>query len=212
MRNKVVVIGASDHAAVVIDILETMEKFEIIGVTSDDTDKVSKKIRYPLLGTNDILKKIKKQGIQYAAIGVGGYRDNKSRKKIYIMLKELGFECTSNIHPSAIISRYSRIGEGCTIFPGVIINTGATIGNNVIVATGSTIDHDTIIHDHVLISAGVSIGGNDIIGEGTLVAIGATTISGINIGSECLIAAGSTVVNNLPDNTKVFGTPAREKK
>ena len=212
MKTKVVVIGAWDHAAVVIDILELMAKYEIIGITSDDPNRVSKKIQYPLLGTNDILVDLKKQGIQHAAIGIGGYRDNKSRKKIFLKLKKLGFKCTSNIHPSAIISRYSSIGEGCTIFPGVIINTGVIIGDNVIVATGSSIDHDTVIHNHVLISAGVNIGGNDIIGEETLVAIGATTISGITIGCNCLVAAGSTVICNVPDNTIVVGTPAREKK
>jgi sugar O-acyltransferase (sialic acid O-acetyltransferase NeuD family) len=212
MKTKVVVIGAGVHAAIVIDILELMEKYDIIGVTSDIPDNDNKKIQYPFLGTNDILKDLKNQGIWHAAIGIGGYRENNPRKKYFLKLKEMGFKCTSNIHPSAIISRYSTIGEGCTIFPGVIINTGVTIGNNVVLATGSSIDHDTIIHDHALISAGVNIGGNDIIGEGTLVAIGATVISGVTIGSNCLVAAGSTVINNIPDNAIVFGTPARERK
>jgi sugar O-acyltransferase (sialic acid O-acetyltransferase NeuD family) len=212
MKTKVVVIGAGAHAAIVIDILELMGKYEIIGVTSDIPERDNKKIQYPFLGTNDILKDLKTQGIYHAAIGIGGYQENNSRKRIFLQLKEMGFKCTSNIHPSAIISRYSTIGEGCTIFPGVIINTGVTIGDDVVIATGTSIDHDTVIHDHALLSAGVNIGGNDIVGEGTLVAIGATVISGITIGSDCLVAAGSTVINNIPNNSIVFGTPARERK
>ena len=211
--NDVVIIGAGDHAAIVIDILESVGYYDIVGVTSDDPNNVSKKIKYPLLGTNEILelKSLKKQGVCSVAVGVGGWVDNKVRKKMYVRLKELEFACISNIHPSAVISKYSTIGEGCTIFPGVIINCGVTIGDNVIVATGSTIDHDTIIQDHALISAGVNIGGNVIVGEGATVSIGATVVSGIKIGVECLIAAGAVVINNIPDNTTVYGIPARPK-
>lgn len=212
MKEKIVVIGAGDHAAIVIEILELLGTYEIVGVTSDDLNRINKKIKYPLLGSNDILKNLLKKGVEHAAIGIGGYRENISRKRAYLKLKKIGFTITTNIHPSAIISKNTTIGEGCTIFAGVVINTGATIGNNVIIATGSHIDHDTIIHDHVLISAGVNIGGNDEIGEGTLVAIGATIISGITIGSNCLIAAASTVINDIADNTTVYGSPAREKK
>jgi acetyltransferase-like isoleucine patch superfamily enzyme len=62
-----------------------------------------------------------------------------------------------------------------------------------------------------LVSAGVTIGANSIIKESALLALGSKIISGIIIGSNSLIAAGAVVVNDIGDNQKVFGLPAKEK-
>jgi acetyltransferase-like isoleucine patch superfamily enzyme len=36
-----------------------------------------------------------------------------------------------------------------------------------------------------------------------------TIIQGIKIGNNSIVAAGAVVVENVPDNTKVMGVPAR---
>lgn len=210
-REKVVLLGSGGHAKVVIDILEEMDCYEIIGITTQGEDKKIDFCSYPVLGDDEVLTDLIKNGVKHAAIGIGGFKDNQLRKKIYSKVKKLGFMVVSAIHPSAVISKTFSLGEGNVIFPGVVINTGVQIGNNIVIATGATIDHETIIEDHVLVSAGVSVGANCLIKEGALLALGSKVVSRIKVGKNVCVAAGAVVVNDIDDNLRVFGVPARVK-
>lgn len=209
MKEKIVVIGNGGHAKVVIDILREMGRYEIIGVTTDKKCSDDVFCNYPVLGDDDILCDLIRNGVKNAAIGIGGFKDNTLRKKIYEETKTKGFKVISAIHPSAVISRSALLGEGDVIFPGVVINTDVHIGNNVVIATGSTIDHETVIKDNVLISAGVNVGAYATIEEGALLALGSKVVSGVRVGGNSLVAAGAVVINDVDQDSKVFGIPAR---
>jgi sugar O-acyltransferase (sialic acid O-acetyltransferase NeuD family) len=208
---KVIIIGSGGHAKVVIDIILEMGEFDIFGVTSNSIPKGEHFFGYLVLGDDDILPGLMKNGIIKVAMGLGGYRDNRIRKDVYNKVKMIGMKFINVIHPKSIISRSVVLGEAVTVFPGAIINTSVTIGNNVIVATGSSIDHETKIGDHVLISAGVTIGAYSIIGDEALLALGSKIISGITIGRNTLLAAGAVVVKSTGENSIMFGVPAKAK-
>ena len=209
-KKEIIVLGSGGHAKVAIDILHVMTNYKIIGVTSTNLKQGSIFQGYKVLGDDDILPQYKQNGIKHIAMGIGGYRNNNIRKTVFQKIKSLGFDLVNIIHPKSIISATSKLGEGVTIFPGVIINTEVKIGDNVIIATGASVDHETVIENHVLVSAGVVIGANAIIKESALLALGSKVISGISIGSNSLIAAGAVVVNDIRENQKVFGIPAKE--
>lgn len=208
----VVILGASGHAKVVIDILETMQRYRILGVTTPDAKEGAELLGYPVLGDDRVLDSLRAKGLRSVAIGVGGWTENGLRKRVYDFAKAAGFHVVSAIAPSAVISPRATIGDGCCIFPGVIVNVEARIGANVIVATGSTVDHETTVEDHVLISAGVDVGANVRLGEGCLLAIGSTVTSGKTIGRHALVAAGAVVVKDVPPGARVMGVPAREMR
>lgn len=207
MNNDIILIGDGGHAKIIVDILEASSNYNIIGVTSIKKDK-NDFLGYPILGNDSILYEYFNKGINKVALGLGGYRNNNLRIKMYKLVKKIGFEVVSAVHPRAILSKSVKLGEGNAIFAGAIINPEVRIGNNVIIATGASIDHETIIKDHALISAGVTIGGYVEIEEGVLCALGSNVISGIKIGKNALVAAGAVVVNDIMENTKVFGIPA----
>lgn len=211
MNNKIpiVVIGSSGHAKIVIDILEQVGKYEIVGITTQNPGVDNSFMNYPILGTDELLPSLFEKGIKYAANGVGGFTENRLRKRVFEKIKSMGFEFITVIHPSSTISPHVKIGEGSVIFAEVVINPDVLIGKNVIIATNSSIDHETVIGDHALISAGVTVGGNDNIGEGALLAIGSVIVSGKLVGKYSLVAAGAVVVNDVPDGTTVAGVPAR---
>jgi UDP-perosamine 4-acetyltransferase len=208
---KVIVVGSGGHAKVVIDILQEMKDFEIIGVTSNSLDINSRFGEYAVLGEDAVIKDFAIEGIYYAVMGLGGYRDNILRKTVFDLVKGMGMSFINAIHPSAIISKTAKLGEGVVIFPGVIINTDVQIGNNTIIATGSTIDHETIIGDHVLVSAGVTIGAYSKINDNAVIALGAKAVSGIIIGDNALVAAGAVVIKDVLPNETVYGIPAVPK-
>jgi sugar O-acyltransferase (sialic acid O-acetyltransferase NeuD family) len=210
MKDKVIIVGDGGHAKIVIDILQEMGTYDILGITSLNEEK---KTFYglPVLGNDDILDSFYAKGVRNIALGIGGFKDNDLRTKVFKRLSSQGFNIVNAIHPRSIISKSVKMGQGVVIFAGVILNSEVRLGNNVIVATGSTIDHQTIIKDHCLISAGVTIGANTIIDESTLCALGSKVISSVKIGKNCLVAAGAVVVNHINSKSKVFGIPAKEK-
>ncbi len=208
---KVIVIGSGGHAKVVIDILHEMGNVEICGITSKSLNLGSIFVGYQVIGDDTILSQYTNQDY-YIAMGLGGYRDNNLREKVYKYIKGLGFNFINVIHPSAIISRTVKLGESIVVFPNVVLNTDVQIGNNSIIATGSTIDHETIIGNNVLVSAGVTIGAYSKINDNALLALGSKVISGITIGNDAVIAAGAVVIKDVSNKEIVFGIPASPKK
>jgi sugar O-acyltransferase (sialic acid O-acetyltransferase NeuD family) len=209
VKQNVILIGSGGHAKVVIDIIELENKYKIYGILTNDN--VKNFCGYKVLGNDEKLLELIKKGIKNVAIGIGGFRDNILREKIYNKVFSLNFNIINAIHPSAIIARTAKLGNGVVIFAGVIINPDVKIFNNIIIATGSVIDHETTIENHCLISAGVTVGANVLIKEGSLCALGAKIISQKIIGKRVLIAAGSVVTKNISDNEVVFGIPAKVK-
>jgi len=188
-----------------------MNNYKIVGITSTNLKQGSLFQGHEVLGDDNVLPLYKQNGIKHVAMGIGGYRNNNLRKTVFQRIKILGFEFVNVIHPKSILSENSRLGEGVTIFPGAIINTEVKLGDNVIIATGASVDHETVIENHALVSAGVIIGANVMVKESALLSLGSKVISGVTIGSNSLIAAGAVVVNDIRDNQKVFGLPAKEK-
>lgn len=197
MATKITLFGASGHGKVILDILQ--EAGEEIHVLYDDHPKQSHLLGVPVLHSSQRIP----NSSEVILISIG---NNKVRKRLSM---ELNGRFTKAIHPSAIISKHSSIGEGSVVMAGVKINPDAEIGKHCILNTGALIEHDCHIGDFAHISPGVSLAGNVSIGEGTHVGIGAAVIQGINIGKWATIGAGAVIINNIPDYAVVVGNPGK---
>lgn len=207
--DKIVVVGAGGHAKVVIDILEAQGIYEIIGVSDAKPSEGRKYLGYDILGGDEVLPGLLKEGVTNLAMGVGGFKDNCLRKKLFTHFKTLGFQFPPIIHPSAIVAQSCSIGEASVIFPGVVLNTEVEIGANTIIATGSSIDHESIIADHILVSAGVTIGAKVNVGSESLLALGSKIVSEVNIAQNTLVGAGAVVTQSLNEKGTYIGCPAK---
>ncbi len=210
-ETNIVILGTGSHAKVVIEILEAMGQFDIIGCLSGDPDAPISVLGYSFLGDWDSLPEVTKKGVQHAAIGVGGWTSNDFRKEIFALAKSRGLAAVTAIHPSVILSKSATIGEGSVIYAGAVIQNEVSIGTNTIISAGSLLEHEAILEDHVLVSTGVSVGARATIREGALLAIGSTVVGDVTVGKNALVAAGAVVVNDVPDGARVYGVPAKEK-
>jgi len=201
IMEKVIIIGGGGHAKVLIDCIETQNKFEIISVLDDDPD-LHEILNYKVLRRTES----KFQNNVKIILGIG---NNTTRKRI---AEELSAEYVTSVHPSAVISKYAKIGKGTVIFAGAFVNAGAVVGDHCIINTGAIIEHDCVIEDYVHISPNAALSGGVKIGTATHVGIGANVIQNVTIGSNVNIGSGAVVISDIPDNCTAVGIPAKPIK
>ena len=144
----IIVLGASGHAKVVIDLIEKQEQFQIIGLIDDDPTLNGQEIYgYKVLGDKEELEN---QSCKQCVIAIG---DNQVRNDLEYWLEINGFVLVKSIsHPSSQLARGVSIGNGSVVMAGSVVNSDTNIARNTIINTGATIDHDCNIGNDVVIS------------------------------------------------------------
>jgi UDP-perosamine 4-acetyltransferase len=162
-----------------------------------------------VLGDDSLLPQLVASGTRAAFIGVGGVRETGRRKRVYEFARASGCTIVQAVHPTAVVSSTTKLGEGVTIMAGAIVNAASVLGNNVTVNTGAIVEHDCDIEDHCHIATGARLGGGVKVGTGAHIGIGAVIREGIRIGAGSLVGAGAVVVEHVPPGATVVGNPAR---
>lgn len=206
MNKSIIIIGAGEHATVLLDILLT-QKRKVIALTSINSEKKNV-LGIPIIKDEDVIKKYNTTEVVLVN-GIGSVGSTELRKQIFLKFKKYGFTFEKVIHSSAIISKYAQINEGVQILAGAIVNTNANIRENTIINTKVSIDHDCQIGCHVHIAPGCTLSGCVSIGSETHIGTASCIIQGISIGEKTLIGAGSVVIKDIPSNTKAYGNPAK---
>ena len=207
MKKQLILIGGGGHAKSVIESINKLNEFDIVGIL-DVKEKVGSYIsNIKVIGIDEDLEKYYSKGIKYAFITLGSIGESKLRKKLYENAKNIGFIFPNIIDKNSKIANRVLKGEGNFIGNGAIVNTDAKIGNNCIINTGSIIEHDCIIEDFVHISPGSTLSGSIKIGQNSHIGTNSTIIQGISVGKNTIVGAGSVLLKNLPDNVIAYGNP-----
>lgn len=196
--NRLVIIGASGHGKVIADIAVKCGYNDIVFL--DDNENVKECAGFPVVGK--VSDAINMEDDKIVAIG-----NAEIRKKIQSQLSNL----VTLIHPSAVVSRRVKIGEGTVIMAGAVINSDVVIGKGCIINTGASVDHDCKLGDFVHVSVGAHVAGTVSIGKKTWVGAGATVSNNVSICDNCMIGAGAVVVKDLKKSGIYIGVPVREK-
>lgn len=192
---KLVIIGASGHGKVIADIAVKNGYEEIVFL--DDDDRRKECAGFPIIGKTSDANEI--QGDKIVAIGNANIRE-----RIQGGLNDV----VTLIHPSAVISRRTEIGEGTVVMAGAVINSDTIIGKGCIINTGATVDHDCRIDNYVHVSVGTHVAGTCEIGKRTWLGAGATISNNINICGDCMIGAGAVVIRDIKKSGTYIGVPA----
>tara|TARA_B100001750_G_C15220694_1_gene453093 strand:+ start:84 stop:695 length:612 start_codon:yes stop_codon:yes gene_type:complete len=197
---KIVLLGAGGHAHSCIDVIEQCKKYSIAGLIGKKEQMMSEVLGYPLLGTDEELKKISKK-IKNAIISVGQIKTPKLRINLYKKAIEAGFELPIVQSPYAYVSPLAKIGEGTIIMHGAIVNANAVIGKNCILNTKCIIEHDAVVDDHCHVSTGAILNGKVFLGRGSFVGSGSVIKEKVNIGNYCVISANTFLNKSLTTGT-----------
>ena len=134
----------------------------------------------------------------------------KTKLRLCKALKERGASFITLLHPTVVIGRDCRIGEGCVLCPGAVLTTNVSLGSFVIVNVHSTVGHDAVIGDGSTLSAHNDVTGNVVLGEGVFLGTHACILPNTVVGDYAIVGAGSMVLKKVPAHATVVGVPARQ--
>ncbi len=207
-KPKLVIWGASHHAAVVADIVRLRDEYELVGFLDDLTPNRhgSQFFGGTVLGGSEQLDPLLNRGVSHLIIGFG---KSEARLRLADLGAEKGYRLATAIHPQAVIAADVPIGCGTVIKAGAVIEVGASIGENVIIGSNSVVSHGSTLEDGSRLAAGAIVGSGVRIGRCTLLGINSCTKNRVRVGADSLIGAGSVVLRDIPDGAVAYGVPAR---
>lgn len=205
MKDRLIIIGASGHGKVALDIAIKVRIWSKISFL-DDNNEIGNLNEYPVIGKIADAEKFKNESDFFVAIG-----NNEVRFEIQKKLLSKKCSIAILIHPFSSIAIDTHIGIGTLIAAGVVVNSSTEIGQGCIINTSSSIDHDCSIGDFSHIAPGCHIAGNVKIGKFNWIGIGTTMINNITTIDNVLIGAHSLVLKNISQQGTFFGSPIVEK-
>ena len=105
MKERIIIIGSSGHAKIVIDTIEKGNTYDIVGLIDDYREIEEKILGYSIIGEiSDLKVLVKKYSVNYIFIAIG---DNFRRNKVYDLILQMGIKTpfANVIHPTSIISK-----------------------------------------------------------------------------------------------------------
>lgn len=204
----IIFIGSGSVASEIISYLEDIQthnpsaEFKIYGFLDDNEESFKiNSVKYGFEG--DFLGAIKGHQFSdsYSYIFGLGLPEIKAKIAQNFDLEKLDFP--NIIHPSAVISKTSKLGKGNVIYPNSVIGPNVSMGNFNLITSYSFISHDCTIGDHNFLST-AGLAGNVNIGNTNFFGIRSTVIPSVRIGSHNTIQAGMVIDKNITDDETVF--------
>lgn len=210
---KLVIIGGIGNGTVALSTVEDINslkrEWKIIGFLNDfDKGPIN---GYPVLGKieRDVAKKLMGDNDTYFLYTLISAKLNY---KFLHKLTDLEIPVerfATIIHPTAVISKFSKIGYGICIQPFVSIGPNVKIGNHIQIYAQSLIGHNATLDDYSYIANNSCIGAHVHLKEGAYLGTNCSLLENVTIGEWALVGIGTVVIKDVPPYTKVVGNPAR---
>lgn len=113
--------------------------------------------------------------------------NNAFRARVYETARTMGYKFGNIIAPSAYVSPFAKLGNGCVLMQNVCVQNGAVVGNG------------------VLLNAGVEIHGGGTVEDYALIYSNSVVRTSARVGKFARIGSNATICNNalVPDGAEV---------
>ena len=204
LDNKTVIIGYSGHAYVVAE--SFISNGNTLNFYTDLKETLVNPFNLSYLGFES---SVNFKGWEMPFNYILGIGDNNLREKIANLILSKSKTLVNIIDSNAIISKSVNIGLGVFASKGVLVNAFSKIGNFTILNTGCIIEHECEIGIAAHIAPGVVLAGNVKVGNRSFIGANSVIKQGVTIGDDVIIGAGSVILDDVENNQKVVGNPAR---
>ncbi|WP_112058375.1 NeuD/PglB/VioB family sugar acetyltransferase [Helicobacter fennelliae] len=147
-------------------------------------------------------------------VAVASGHRGKDRIAFLEIFQKDGLHTPNLIHKQATILspiHHSMQEYGIQILANSMIGVEVQLGKGVIVNSLANIEHECIIGNGVHIAPSATLCGGVKVGDYSFIGANAVVLPHLVIGKNVIVGAGSVVTKNIPDNSIVYGNPARIK-
>ena len=171
----------------------------------DDNMEALNGLDYPL----GVVAPVSGFAVKSSQLFVCGIGDVATKMRLCQPLLEQRARFLTVVHPTAIVGKNVKLGQGVVLCPGVILTCDIKVGDMVMINCLSSAGHDVEIGDWSTISAHCDLTGYATLGRGVFMGSGARVIPGRSVGDDARVGAGSVVLSSVAAGQTVFGNPAR---
>jgi len=205
-----IIAGAGGHGREVLewvmDINEDNPTWNVLGFIDDNLNKLdAKKSSYKIIG------KIMDWNVEKNQCFALGIASPVIKEKVTKLLLDRGAEFVSVIHPTARIAQSAAYGIGLVAYPNSGIGPDAYVGDFVTLLS-SKIGHDAWVGDYTTISSHCGVNGDVRLGKRVFLGSHVAIVPNKRIGDDVYVGLGSVVINDVENDIKVFGNPARRAR
>lgn len=144
-------------------------------------------------------------------MGIGYAQMGRIRKKVFEKCKVWGYHFINYIHPTAIIEKNVRLGEGNNILEGVILEESVQLGNANLLFGGSLVAHETIVGDYNTLSVKSVVAGCARIADNCFLGAASTVRDHVVLADYVLIGASAYAFKDMgtyavvvPEKSKIL--------
>lgn len=208
MTKRLILVGCGAFARELInwvdDLVDMGKSIPISGFLDDNPEALSA-FSYSVPYISSIQSYIPEDGDELL-MTVG---DPKAKKKLFAELKEKGASFAQLIHPSAVVARTARLGEGVVVCPQAFVSADAIVGELCAINGNASVGHDVKLGSFSTLSSHVDLTGWVQVDECVFFGSGARVLPKVKIGAGARIGAGAVVMRSLPADAVVYAPPAK---
>lgn len=211
---KVVIIGGRGTAIVVADqICDAHDRYgkdiEVLGLALDDRSGGDCINDYLILcDIKDAFAKFEKyEDVKFI---YQLYRPDVMRERtelLYNLNIPLDKFCNF-IHPSVMLARSAKIGNGNVLLANVVVNCNAVLGNFNTVNSGTLLGHDIVIGNNNYFAGQVCVGSGLMVGNENFFGLNTSIRNGIKVGDNNIVGMASNITKDVTNNNILYGNPA----
>lgn len=208
-RKRTVLVGVGGHARAVLRALSARADVEVVCGVDPALEAGEERYGLAIAGDDGSLAALRREGIEFFAMGLGGIGDNGPRRESFARAVRAGMTPLGVVDPDAVVAADARLGAGVFVAPGAVVCAGATLGDDVIVNTRAVVEHDCTVGEHAHVASGAVLCGGVRVGAGAHIGAAAVVRQYLEIGADALVGIGAVVVESVPPGARVAGNPAR---
>lgn len=204
MTRPIALVGAGEHAKVVLDAIRSRAEAIVAGVVAPGRAE-AERLGVPWLGEDATFLAGDRDAD--VVIAVGG--PPAVREQIANRYETAHARFATVVHARAIVSPSAAVEQGAVVLAGAIVNAAARVGPHAIVNTGSIVEHDCVLGPFAHAAPGTVMGGGVNIGARAHLGLGCRIRDHVKVGSDATVGMGAAVVGDVADGVTVVGVPAR---
>lgn len=209
LKKKIIIVGAASNAKLAAFYFDRDTDYEVCAFCVDK-EYLNNKVFYskPVVNIESIEKKYPPKEFS-AFVAVGYNKMNSVREKLYLKVKNLGYNLPNYISPHCSFFTDEKIGDNNFILEDNTIQPFVKIGSNNVLWSGNHIGHDVEIGNNNFITSHVVVSGFTKIKNNTFIGVNATLRDNISIDNKSLISAGAIIMKDTKEEQVLLSSPSK---